>query len=177
MSEPDKGIYDAMNKGIKIAAGKYTLFMNVNDTFYASSSIAEVCNLMEKYDSQHDAYYGNVAVSNEYGLYIMKPGPLELIERKMIFSHQSVFIRTSLLKKYLFDLRYRFAADYNQLSILYLSGHSFCYVDITVALTPTDSGATYENYVSSTKEHFLILKRRGENIFWAERKTLFCVGW
>lgn len=73
---------------------------------------------MEKYDSQHDAYYGNVAVSNEYGLYIMKPGPLELIERKMIFSHQSVFIRTSLLKKYLFDLRYRFAADYNQLSIL-----------------------------------------------------------
>ena len=90
----------------------------------------------------------------------MKPGPLELIERKMIFSHQSVFIRTSLLKKYLFDLRYRFAADYNQLSILYLSGHSFCYVDITVALTPTDSGATYENYVSSTKEHFLILKGR-----------------
>lgn len=70
-------------------------------------------------------------------------------------------------------MRYRFAADYNQLSILYLSGHSFCYVDITVALTPTDSGATYENYVSSTKEHFLILKRRGENIFWAERKTLF----
>lgn len=173
VSEPDKGIYDAMNKGIKAAIGKYTLFMNVNDTFYDCSTVAEVCNLIEKYDSQHDAYYGNVAISNEYGLYIMKPGSLELIKRKMIFSHQSVFIRTSLLKKYLFDLRYRFAADYNQLSLLYLSGHSFCYVDVTIALTPVDSGATYENYVSSTKEHFLILKGRGEHIFWAEKKTFF----
>ena len=91
----------------------------------------------------------------------------------MIFSHQSVFIRTSLLKKYLFDLRYRFAADYNQLSILYLSGHSFCYVDITVALTPTDSGATYENYVSSTKEHFFDFEEKGREYILGRKKNAF----
>lgn len=173
LSESDKGIYDAMNKGIQHATGKYVFFLNVNDVFYEPNTVLKICKLMENDDYQHDIYYGNVAISNEYGLYIMKPRSLELLKWKMILSHQAVFVRTSLLKNNLFDLKYRYSADYNQLSTLYLSGHSFGYLDLTIALTPTDSGATYDNYISSTKEHFLILRERGENVFWAEKKTIF----
>lgn len=62
ISEPDKGLYDAMNKGLKMATGDFVLFMNAGDAFY-SEKVLE--NAFAKYDAETDVLYGEVMMVNE----------------------------------------------------------------------------------------------------------------
>lgn len=170
LSEPDKGIYDGMNKGIEQATGEYTLFLNTDDTLYNNTTIEDfINNIHEKYD----VYYGNNNIINEYGEYINKPREITQLNRKWVLSHQATFIKTKLLKNNLFDTNYRYCADYKQISNLYLKKHSFKYIDLTIATTPISSGTTYDNYLASTKEHFQIIKERGDNVIFLEYRTIF----
>lgn len=169
ISEPDNGIYDGMNKGIKQATGEYILFLNSDDTLYENSTIEKFVNNIT---AKHDIYYGNNQIINEYGQYINKPRNIELLKRKWVLSHQATFIRTTLLKNNLFDINYRYCADYKQISNLYLNGYSFEYIDLTISTTPISSGTTYSNYLASTKEHFQVIRERGENITFLEYKTI-----
>lgn len=170
LSEPDNGIYDGMNKGIKQATGKYTLFLNTDDTLYNNKTIE---NFVKNIHEQSDIYYGNNKIINEYGEYINKPRDITLLNRKWVLSHQATFIKTKLLKENLFDINYRYCADYKQISNLYLNKHSFKYLDMIISITPISSGTTYNNYIASTREHFQIIKERGDNVFFLEYKTIF----
>jgi len=170
LSEPDKGIYDGMNKGIIQATGDYTLFLNTDDTLYNNTTIEDfVKNIKE----QSDVYYGNNKIINEYGEYINKPRDITLLNRKWVLSHQATFIKTKLLKDNLFDINYRYCADYKQISNLYLNKYTFTYIDLTIATTPISSGTTYNNYIASTREHFRIIKERGDNVIFLEYRTIF----
>lgn len=173
ISEPDKGIYDAMNKGIMKASGDYILFLNTDDTLYNEHVIKEINHYIEHDNCKSDAYYGNIQIENDYGIFIQKPRSLDMLPLKMVISHQAIFISSSLLKKNLFDTKYKYTADYKQLSTLYINGALFNYTDIIITHTPLNTGATYDNYIASTKEHFAILKERGNNVFWQEKKTIF----
>ena len=173
ISEPDKGIYDAMNKGIAKATGDYILFLNTDDILYREDTIIHVLSYIEGDNHKCDAYYGNIQIENEYGIFIQRPRSLEMLPTKMVISHQAIFIKSSLLKQNLFDTKYKYTADYKQLSTLYLNGAKFKYIDLTITHTPLNTGATYNNYIASTKEHFAILKERGNNVFWKEKKTIF----
>jgi len=170
ISQPDKGIYDGMNKGIIQATGDYTLFLNTDDTLYNNTTIEDfVKNIKE----QSDVYYGNNKIINEYGEYINKPRDITLLNRKWVLSHQATFIKTKLLKDNLFDINYRYCADYKQISNLYLNKYTFTYIDLTIATTPISSGTTYNNYIASTREHFRIIKERGDNVIFLEYRTIF----
>lgn len=110
VSEPDKGIYDAMNKGINLANGEWINFMNAGDTFYHSNIIEDI---FAKKIYEYDIIYGAVnMLSSTYNKIVW---PKHNISRShpMPFNHQSVFVRTSLCKQYPFDISYRYAADYN----------------------------------------------------------------
>lgn len=169
ISEPDKGIYDGMNKGICQATGEYTLFLNTDDTLYDNTTIE---SFVKKIDLQYDVYYGNNKIINEYGEYINIPRNIELLNRKWVLSHQATFIKTTVLKNNLFDINYKYCADYKQISHLYLNNYSFNYIDLTISTTPISSGTTYNNYIASTKEHFKIIRERGENVTFLEYKTI-----
>lgn len=170
LSEPDKGIYDGMNKGIIQATGEYILFLNTDDALYNNTTIEDfINNIHEKYD----VFYGNNKIINEYGEYINKPRDITLLNRKWVLSHQATFVKTKLLKDNLFDINYRYCADYKQISNLYLNNHSFKYIDMIISITPISSGTTYNNYIASTREHFRIIKERGDNVIFLEYKTLF----
>ena len=97
VSEPDEGIYNAMNKGVRMCTGDYCIFMNAGDTFHDGEVIRQVYDLLGKYD----LYVGATTVV-EAGKSEMFQAPfpmsVEHLLRTSIF-HQSTFIRTSLLRK------------------------------------------------------------------------------
>lgn len=104
VSEPDKGIYNALNKGVAVAQGEYCNFMNSGDCFYASDTLERVFEINPTAD---------IVCGNTYSSYLKVP-PQE-ITFEFIFNesicHQCAFIRTTLMKKYGYDEKYKIVAD------------------------------------------------------------------
>jgi glycosyltransferase involved in cell wall biosynthesis len=161
LSEPDHGIYDAMNKAIKMATGEWILFMNCGDRFcdrYVLSMIASEIKTLETYP---DVIYGNTFFLFKDASLKMKPMSLDKIKREMVFCHQSSLVRTELIKSFDFDLRYRLAADYDMMLKFYIQKRSFQYVDIYISIFNQMDGDTLRNYKLSTKERFSAQKDSG----------------
>lgn len=176
ISEPDKGLYDAMNKGILASSGDYIIFINADDSLADNDVLANVASLIHSQQPVKDVYYGNNRIVNEYGVFVNYPRDIKLLDHKWVVSHQALFAKSSLLRENLFDISYKYCADFKQISSLYLKGYSFDYLNLTISETPYDSGTTYDNYIKSTKEHFRVLRERGERVFWTEKKTIFLRG-
>jgi glycosyltransferase involved in cell wall biosynthesis len=112
ISEPDKGIYNAMNKGINVATGDYLLFMNSGDVLVDDATILEICSEKLKEDivafdcflEKDNAITGRrTHIENPTLFYVYKKG----------FKHQSTFIKRSLFQKVgLYNESYRIAGDY-----------------------------------------------------------------
>jgi glycosyltransferase involved in cell wall biosynthesis len=127
ISEPDKGIYDAMNKGIDLAIGDYIALLNSDDWYElnACEIIAEKIN-----EINADIYFGMVRVidkqSNEcinisgYNIY--------LINQNMI-AHQTCFISKEIYLKYKYDIKYKSASDYDFMIRVYKSNASFYFIE------------------------------------------------
>ena len=113
ISEPDKGLYDAMNKGIRLATGDYILFINSGDKLFDITTIEQVFS-----KPIADVYYGDTVIINtndqEIGLRRLRP-PEKLsfksFRKGMLVCHQSFIARRELVPN--FNLNYRFAADYD----------------------------------------------------------------
>lgn len=112
VSEPDKGIYDAMNKGLQLATGDYVLFMNSGDEIYENDTVQKVFSSAPN----ADIYYGETEMLNEQLLSEGKrrhqsPEELTLKSFKygMSVSHQAIYIKRSLTK--LYDPQYQLSAD------------------------------------------------------------------
>lgn len=106
VSEPDKGIYDAMNKAIDIASGQWINFLNSGDVFYNN----EVISKMFTTDYDFDVLYGGVILRWKFGDELCLP---DKKKKEMPFCHQSCFTKTELLKEFHFDLKYKICADRN----------------------------------------------------------------
>lgn len=112
VSEPDRGIYDAMNKGLTQAQGRYVLFMNSGDEIYAPYTVEEV------FASQAtaDIYYGETEMYNQHwkSLGRRRHQAPEVFDWKsfqhgMNVSHQAIYIKRNLVQP--FDLKYKYSAD------------------------------------------------------------------
>ena len=124
VSEPDQGIYDAMNKGVRMAQGEWVIFMNAGDTFASDDTLQGVFGSPQ----DADVIYGDV----------IKEGHVKKAEaphnaHRMFFCHQSAFVRTSCLRAFPFDTTHRMSADFKQIKQLYLSGKTFKQLDFPVA--------------------------------------------
>lgn len=153
VSEPDKGIYDAMNKGIRQASGKWVNFMNAGDYFWSPRVVAESMQYGETYPSA-GVLYGDTVHKNPFGRVRINARPLEGLRREVVFCHQSCFVRTDLLKQMPFDLNYRYVADYDLLSKLYRSGVSFVYYPEVISLFTVGEGASFTHAYTSIREHY-----------------------
>lgn len=112
ISEKDKGIYDAMNKGLALATGDYVIFMNSGDEFYASDTVAKVFATA----SDADIYYGETEMVNDERESLgqrrhQAPDKFNWRSFKygMSVSHQAIYIRRSLTEPY--DPQYQLSAD------------------------------------------------------------------
>ena len=106
-SEPDGGIYDAMNKGIRAAHGEWLIFMNAGDTFYNETTLQNVADILRDTD---EMVYGN-AYTTDGKLYCdMQISHYKLMKGEMI-CHQSIFARRKTFDNNMFDTNYRIIAD------------------------------------------------------------------
>jgi glycosyltransferase involved in cell wall biosynthesis len=124
VSEPDQGIYDAMNKGVKMAQGEWVIFMNAGDTFAGDDTLQRVFG--NPLDA--DVIYGDV-IKGE----LVKKAEAPRNAHRMFYCHQSAFVRTSCLREFPFDIRHRMSADFKQVKQLFLSGKRFRQLDFPVA--------------------------------------------
>lgn len=122
VSEPDKGIYDAMNKGLIMASGDYVIFMNSGDIFINEFVLEGVMNGLKGFP---DIIYGHTISKYKNGRLRQALSPF--FESKAYcpsvgICHQSVFVKTIKAKDVLFDLSYKVCADHKMLYELYRSG-------------------------------------------------------
>lgn len=160
ISEPDKGIYDAMNKGINLARGEWINFMNCGDSFYENNTLQVISDTIIN-SKDINVIYGNSIISLDRFKYIVLPKELENLSSHLPFCHQCSFVQTSLAKKYPFELKYKFVADYNFFYQLFLKKHIFLYINKPIAYYRIEDGFTASNMDLS---HFETYKVNGKNI-------------
>lgn len=110
ISEPDKGLFDAMNKGVTLSSGEYIIFLNSGDLFIDN----EVLKTVEPYLNKEDFIYGDY---KKYKENIKENIPIiteNLPDLHCIpYSHQALFSKRQLLLEYPFNLNYKLAADFD----------------------------------------------------------------
>ena len=109
VSEKDNGIYDAMNKGIKVSNGEYVVFMNAGDTFYSDDTILDI--FMSVNDS-FDLIYGDSCLLSKTKKRIKKAKKISK-PRRMPICHQAMITSSKFLKSNNFDLKYELASDFD----------------------------------------------------------------
>ncbi len=169
-SEPDKGIYDAMNKGIRVATGKWINFMNAGDYFFKNNTIEELM-LSVAHSMDYDVIYGYLVHSYQYGNYIRKKIPLSLFPICMPFGHAATFVKTNLMKKMGFDCNYHIAADYDFFYKIYAQGACFYSSNTIVAVFESSEGISNSlKYASLTIKETAIVN--GSFGSWSYYKTI-----
>lgn len=131
VSEPDNGIFDAMNKGIDVATGEWINFMNAGDGFYANNTLWEVFST-NNYQNI-DVIYGNHNVIYPSKTRIAKAGDIKNIWKGSQFCHQASFIASNTHKANKFNFANKIGADFEFFYALYKKNKAFKYVDITIA--------------------------------------------
>lgn len=161
-SEPDLGIYDAMNKGVRMASGNYIVFINAGDELYSAETLRVVSEITSKKPSI-TVFYGDSVVRFKNFERVLRAGSLENIKFGMQFSHQSTYVKSELLQKFPFDLNYRIAADYDFLLRIYKIGFDFFYIRIPLAIT-LSGGVSDLNRFNTYKEYLSIINKREINL-------------
>ncbi len=119
-SEPDRGLYDAMNKGIARVTGDYLVFLNAGDVFPSPTTLQHIFDSVnERCDSVLPAVlYGDTDIVDNNGCFLRhrRLAPPESLNWRsfrhgMLVCHQAFYARADIAKAVNFDLRYRFSAD------------------------------------------------------------------
>ena len=159
ISEKDKGIYDAMNKGISLATGDYILFMNSGDEIYSTTTVANV--FANKEDA--DIYYGETEMVNEQRESLGQrrhKAPEHFTWRDfkygMSISHQAIYIKRSIVETY--DPRYQLSADIDWIIKAARKAKSIVNVHQYVAKYLV-GGMSKNKHRQSLMERFDIMKR------------------
>ena len=114
-SEPDHGIYDAMNKGLTQASGDYIVFLNAGDSLYAPDTIQTVVQCAE---GGAAVIYGDTAITDGDGrfLHLRRHRPPKVLtwrsfKKGMLVCHQAFYARLDIASQFPYDLKYRHSAD------------------------------------------------------------------
>ena len=170
-SEPDNGIYDAMNKGLTQASGDYIIYMNAGDTFPAADTLEKVarrCHLNELPSDELPAVlYGNTDIVDENGKFLhhrrLQP-PAKLTWRSfrhgMLVCHQAFYARTDVAKNLQYDTRYKYSADVDWCIRIMKEadrlGLPLYNIGIVVA-NYLDEGATTRHHRESLRERYHVM--------------------
>ncbi len=158
-SVPDKGIYDAMNKGLKKATGDYVWFLNAGDEIYSLDTL----NYIDSIEGDTDAYYGEVEYIDEDGKNLgtrtLKKPPENLswedLDKGMVVSHQSIIVKRE--KAVYYNLDYKYCSDIDWM-IRTLKNCKTIRNTNKILSKFLIGGYSKKNIVESNKERFKILR-------------------
>lgn len=159
-SEPDGGLYDAMNKGLRRARGKYVIFLNAGDTFTTPDTLAAYA---EAASGGADIIYGDTQLVDA-DRKVLGPRHLSVPERLtfasfrrgMLVCHQAFCVRRELAPEY--DLRYRFSADYEWCLRCLKAADATKNVNLNATVIDyLTAGLTDRNHKTSLKERYRIM--------------------
>lgn len=159
-SEPDKGLYDAMNKGIARAKGDFLWFINAGDEIYAPDTLS---NIVDAATADTDIVYGKACIVNAEGVKVSehhKVTPPNL-QRKhflngLVVSHQAILVRRSIAGFY--DTQYRISADYDWCVRAVTASRKNAYLDEYVCKFLTE-GVSQKQRKRSWLERFRIMRK------------------
>jgi len=132
ISEKDNGIYDAMNKGIKLAKGKWLNFMNAGDRYFSKNTLKEISDDELFYDQ--DLVIGETLISYDNFERKMRIGSLKDIWKGAQFIHQSVFISRQYQLENLYNVENKISADFEFFYYSIMSGAKIFKLDKTIAV-------------------------------------------
>ncbi|MFD0989570.1 glycosyltransferase family 2 protein [Mariniflexile jejuense] len=171
-SERDKGIYDAMNKGIDLAKGEWLYFMGSDDSIYESTTLQQFANRDEVLD--FEVVYGNVYSPRFNGIYDGEFTFAKLAEKNIC--HQAIFFKSSVFKKIgSFNLKYKIHADWDHnMRWFYSKKISKAYINQVIAYY-SDNGfsSLNEDNVFKNDKFFKLLKLASKQMHYSEL-ILYC---
>jgi len=132
ISEPDSGIYDAMNKGVRSSNGEWVLFLNAGDQIYSQKTMEHIKEFL--INNEPDIIYGDcIQAYDDYDVYD-KASPLSRLPFQMIASHQSILCKRQLLIEYPFNLNYKICADFNFICKVFNENKIFYYYNAPISI-------------------------------------------
>ncbi len=161
VSEPDKGLYDAMNKGICLTKGKYLIFLNAGDKFHSTDALERLADAAGQYGSPGVLYGQTLVVDNDgrngRPRHLTAPPQLSLrsFADGMVVCHQAFVPLRRIVDFYNTD--YRFSADYEWCIRCLQHSRSNRYVGPEPLIDYLDGGMTVKNHRKSLVERFRIM--------------------
>ena len=162
ISEPDKGLYDAMNKGIRLATGDYLCFLNAGDKFHDNDTLQRMVDSL-KDGELPDVLYGETAIVDENGNFqhmrrLSTPQQLnwKSFKQGMVVCHQAFFAKRELAVQEPYLLEYRFSADFDWCIRIMKRAQHLHNTQLTL-IDYLNEGLTTQNHNASLKERFRIM--------------------
>ena len=169
LSQKDNGIYDAMNKGLRLATKEWVNFANCGDNLYDDSVLSNIASSYHAAtqaptqssqtpsaeSTDYDIIYGDIQITlPQYDTRLIRKTSHDLHTLYRLFygfGHPNCFIKTTLHQKHPYDLKYKFASDYDLIYKLYKTHHRFFFSDVIVS-NFTSGGTGESNGDKSLKE-------------------------
>lgn len=163
VSEPDKGLYDAMNKGMQLATGDYLCFLNAGDSFHEDDTLQLMVHSLRNTEKLPDVLYGETELVDSEGHFVRMrrlsaPETLnwKSFRQGMLVCHQAFFARRELTEPY--DLHYRFSADFDWCIRIMKKANALHNTHLTL-IDYLEEGMTTQNHQASLRERFYIMTR------------------
>lgn len=165
VSEPDRGLYDAMNKGLRLATGDYVCFLNAGDKLHATDTLEKMVDKIQVNPSTEypGVLYGHTDIVDNDGQYL---GPRRLtppeqltwrsFKQGMLVCHQAFYARRDLCPEY--DTTFRFSADFDWCIRVMKQTDNLLHLPFTV-VDYLQEGMTTRNHRASLIERFRLMCR------------------
>lgn len=160
ISEPDNGVYNAMNKGLSLATGQFVIFLNTNDTFSSSDVLRQVHDLLQK--RSLDGLLGWGELNGQIWASWIESEAFKLAS--LGFCHQALYVRRELLLDTPFDERpFKTDSDTLQLGNLYAKGAKIAIFPEVLAIRGGDPGLSadlersFRSICTTLREEYPIL--------------------
>lgn len=163
VSEPDKGLYDAMNKGLRLATGDYVCFLNAGDSFHEDDTLQQMVHTLRELTELPDVLYGETELVDAEGHFVRMrrlQAPEHLtwhsFRQGMLVCHQAFFAKRTLAEPY--DLSYRFSADFDWCIRIMKKSKVLHNTHLTL-IDYLEEGMTTRNHKASLHERFRIMAK------------------
>ena len=190
VSEPDQGIYDAMNKGVRLCRGEYVIFLNAGDTFASKETVAQIVYaLLEvKADIVYGDYVDCFPAEEKHVRYKGNEIRASFFLSSRMICHQAIVAGADWLRKHPFQTEYRYCADREWLIWCYRHGAKIRHIRVEIARYDRNGVSSGEQALEAVRGevdrclrlHFpvragalMMLKRNRRVRNWIRRKIFY----